>query len=154
MTSALALLFRSPWSAVIFLFFAFIWSVRGGPVCKATCNGTNEYWSGVEANGTRLVLAPGGRPPPPAQDDVLMIIQMQGGTINNSDDLNYGAGNGTGSGFTDVGLAGQYEFAEVASVTHPPWKRLSGRKGLPWWTQSSLQYSSQRSFSFCYSPLS
>ena len=86
-------------------------------MCKATCNGTNEYWSGVEANGTRLVLAPGGSPPPPAQDDVLMIIQMQGGIINNSDDLNYGAGNGTGSGFTDVGLAGQYEFAEVASVT-------------------------------------
>ena len=115
MASTWAFPFRSNWLSVTFLFLALIWSVRGS-ACPATCNGTNEYWRGVEANGTVLVLASGSViSPSPAVGDVLMIIQMQGGAINNSNDSSYGAGDGTGSGFAHVGLAGQYEFAEVAS---------------------------------------
>ena len=109
--SALVLLLRSCWLIIFIISFA-----GSDPVCVETCKGVNEYWSGVEANGTQLVLADGSLSP--GVGDVLLIIQVQGGTINNSDDLNYGANNNTGNGFTDVGLAGQYEFAEVASVAN------------------------------------
>ena len=99
------------------LLLAFVGSVTCGPTCQATCNGTNEYWSGFVGNGTQLVLASvASSSPPPIPGDLLMIIQMQGGTINYSDDINYGENKGTGNGFTNVGLAGQYEFAEVASA--------------------------------------
>ena len=48
-----------------------------------------------------------------------MIIQMQGGTINNSNNINYGSGNGTGNGYSDLGEAGQYEFAVISQVQGP-----------------------------------
>jgi hypothetical protein len=116
--ATMVLLLRAHWWRVIF-FSMFVWSVRGDPNCPETCDGVNKYWSGVEGNGTQLLLAFEGGSSSPAVGDVLMIIQMQGGTINNSDTPNYGSNNGTGNGFTDVGLAGQYDFAEVAEVATP-----------------------------------
>ena len=50
------------------------------------------------------------------EDSVVMIIQMQGGTINNSNTTNYGAGNGTPRGAT-LNDAGYYEFNIVESFT-------------------------------------
>ena len=101
------------WWTVIFMFLVFAW----GHPCLNSCNAKNYYFQGLEGEGTRLVL--GDFVADLAVGDALMIIQMQGGNISNSNDLNYGADQGTGNGFTDVGTAGQYEFASVASVAKP-----------------------------------
>lgn len=50
-----------------------------------------------------------------AAGDLVLFIQMQDATINSADTSNYGAGSGTGSGYTG-GTAGTYEFA-VANST-------------------------------------
>ncbi|GIW22040.1 MAG: hypothetical protein KatS3mg068_1047 [Candidatus Sericytochromatia bacterium] len=43
--------------------------------------------------------------------DLLLIIQMQDGTINYTNNANYGANDGTGRGQTSVGNAGLFEYA-------------------------------------------
>ena len=48
--------------------------------------------------------------------DLLMVMQMQDGTINSSNNSNYGDGSGVGSGSTSVGNAGLYEFVRITAV--------------------------------------
>ncbi|MES2941907.1 MAG: hypothetical protein V4772_03445 [Pseudomonadota bacterium] len=48
--------------------------------------------------------------------DLLMVMQMQDGTIDSSDNSNYGDGSGVGSGSTSVGNAGLYEFVRITAV--------------------------------------
>ena len=95
--------------------------VQAAP-CPIECvdplwNGTT-YWEGISASKQLLLIAsktgaflsPG---------DVVMIIQMQGGSINNENQVNYGAGNGNATGFVDAGEAGKYEFATVRTALQP-----------------------------------
>ena len=99
------------------------WTVQAVPTCASNCSSVvNTYWSGDSAVGTLINLALPLLIPPPSVGDVLMIIQMQGGSIDNSNNNNYGAGTGSGRGHTDIGKAGQYEFASVklaASQVNP-----------------------------------
>ncbi len=58
-----------------------------------------------------------------APNDVVIVIQMQGALIHvpsSNTDMNYGANNGTGSGYLTTGstfLAGNWEYAHVSTVT-------------------------------------
>ena len=49
-----------------------------------------------------------------ANDDLLLIIQMQDGSFNHSNDATYGDG-ASGSGYTSLGSAGQYEYVAVTA---------------------------------------
>ena len=69
------------------------WTVQAVPTCASNCSSVvNTYWSGDSAVGTLINLALPLLIPPPSVGDVLMIIQMQGGSIDNSNNNNYGAG--------------------------------------------------------------
>ena len=48
--------------------------------------------------------------------DLLMVMQMQDGTIDSSNNSNYGDGTGVGYGSTGVGSAGLFEFVRVTAV--------------------------------------
>jgi uncharacterized repeat protein (TIGR01451 family) len=50
--------------------------------------------------------------------DLVVVMQMQCATLNTTNTNNYGAGNGTGRGYTDPGsscLAGQYEYVRAGA---------------------------------------
>ena len=46
-----------------------------------------------------------------------MVMQMQDGSINSSNNSNYGDGSGVCSGSTSVGNAGLYKFVRITAVT-------------------------------------
>jgi fimbrial isopeptide formation D2 family protein/uncharacterized repeat protein (TIGR01451 family) len=48
--------------------------------------------------------------------DLLMVMQMQDGTIDSSNNSNYGDGTGVGAGSTSVGKAGLFEFVRITAV--------------------------------------
>ncbi|HTI93376.1 MAG TPA: T9SS type A sorting domain-containing protein [Puia sp.] len=73
--------------------------------------------SNVPAGSTSIVLgAPTYGTTPISSGDILLIIQMQGAQIKSTNNSNYGANNGTGSGYLNNGqlLAGNMEYV-VAS---------------------------------------
>lgn len=53
---------------------------------------------------------------PIAAGDLLLVIQMQDATIDVRNSARYGGNNGTGSGATNWGTAGQYEFIVATSA--------------------------------------
>jgi len=89
----------------------------------ATISGAvNTYYpSPVNATATGnsvpvgAVINPQSALTPIEAGDLLLVMQVQDATINSSDNNNYGAGNGTGRGFTG-GNAGLYEYV-VATNT-------------------------------------
>ena len=82
----------------------------------------NTYYSGngnLSAGATSLTLGTRdtrGSGTLVAVGDLLLVIQMQDGTLNTSNNSNYGNGSGTGQGTTSIGSAGRYEFVRADSV--------------------------------------
>lgn len=77
----------------------------------------NDYWAApkgaqLEVGQTRLPL--GAHVGKAALDvgDLLLVIQMQGATINSSNDARYGSGQGQGRGWREL-EAGQFELVRV-----------------------------------------
>lgn len=63
------------------------------------------------ARGAATAVAPG---------DLVLVVQMQCATLNTTNTSNYGAGNGTGRGYTDPAsscLAGRYEYVRAGAGT-------------------------------------
>jgi uncharacterized repeat protein (TIGR01451 family) len=63
------------------------------------------------SQGAAAALAPG---------DLVVLMQMQCANIDSSNSANYGAGNGTGRGYTDPAgscLAGRYEYVRAGAAT-------------------------------------
>lgn len=58
-----------------------------------------------------------GSATPIAAGDLVLVIQMQDGTLNTSNNANYGAGNGTGQGTSSPGSAGLYEYVRADGVS-------------------------------------
>jgi uncharacterized repeat protein (TIGR01451 family) len=58
-----------------------------------------------------------GSATPIAAGDLVLVIQMQDGTLNTTNNSNYGGGTGTGQGTTSMGNAGRYEFVRADSVS-------------------------------------
>jgi uncharacterized repeat protein (TIGR01451 family) len=79
----------------------------------------NTYYPGTararSGNKTISLGAATGALTPIAAGDLLLIIQMQGATINTSNNSNYGAGTGTGAGYT-AATAGKYEFIKATNA--------------------------------------
>lgn len=86
----------------------------------------NTYYPGTAnvAAGAKSIPvgAPTGAGAPIANGDLLLVIQMQDATINTSNNVTYGNGS-TGSGFTLLNQAGNFEFVKatgpVAAGTVP-----------------------------------
>lgn len=84
----------------------------------------NTYYPGgttsLSAGATNLVLGTRdarGSSTPIAAGDLVLVIQMQDGTLNSTNNSNYGNGSGSGQGTTSMGSAGRYEFVRADSVT-------------------------------------
>lgn len=81
----------------------------------------NTYYAGtasVSAGATSIAIGPAaGLSRGIAAGDLLLVIQMQDATINTSNNAKYGDGNngGFGSGYTNVGQSGRYEFVRATS---------------------------------------
>ena len=81
----------------------------------------NTYYPGTSTNlsaGSTSVpvglINSGGSQTPISAGDMLLIIQMQDADINSDNSSAYGSGGGTGSGYTTINQAGQYEYAIAA----------------------------------------
>ncbi|MFZ0734923.1 MAG: C25 family cysteine peptidase [Candidatus Sulfotelmatobacter sp.] len=83
------------------------------PVAGGTLNGQiNTYWPGsasVVAGATSIPLGAANGSGTIAAGSELLVIQMQDAGINPSNSVSYGNGS-TGSGFTAINNAGNYEF--------------------------------------------
>lgn len=119
--------FKRKITTLIFLTVMFFLSVSAlkaqtcavpGKDNPATISGVvNTYFpspSTATASGTSLPVAAvtnvESATTPIAAGDLLLVIQMQDASINTSNTSSYGAGTGTGNGFTS-GNAGYYEYA-------------------------------------------
>jgi hypothetical protein len=78
-------------------------SYFSGPSADTTLNAgsTTIAVGSINSSGSQIAISPG---------DLLLIIQMQDADINYTDTSNYGAGNGTGAGSTDIHNTGLYEY--------------------------------------------
>ena len=81
--------------------------------------------------------------------DMVLIIQMQCETINTSNTNNYGAGDGTGRGYTEpVGscLAGRYEYVRAGPATTDTSLDLSGSSLSNTYVQDPSTATNRRTF--------
>lgn len=84
----------------------------------------NDYYAGsgtpnLNPGATAMTLGPRdtrGATTTLAIGDLLMVVQVQDGSIDSSNNSNYGSSTGTGNGSTSVGSAGLYEFVRITSV--------------------------------------
>jgi uncharacterized repeat protein (TIGR01451 family) len=93
--------------------------IDGSPNATGIVNTYFQGNSNLAAGATGLTLGTldtRGSPTPVVANDLLLIIQMQDGSINASNNANYGAGTGTGQGTTIIGNAGRHEFVRVDTV--------------------------------------
>ena len=99
---------------------------KDGPLTTTATTGVlNTYYPGTgtpQAGTSQLTLgAPRGSGQLLAANDLVLIIQMQGGDFNYDNSTNYGTGQaGTpvnGNILSAAFVAGQYEYAQVASVS-------------------------------------
>src|ERR1700674_3392056 len=81
---------------------------------------SNITLAAASVAGAQVAIAPG---------DLVLIIQMQDATIISNNSSNYGAGTGTGSGYTG-GTAGTCEFAVANSTVSLAGGRLPLTSGL------------------------
>ncbi len=79
----------------------------------------NSYYPGTanaSAGATTITVGPGqGAGQSIQSGDLLLVIQMQDATINSTNTSAYGSGGVSGSGYTDPGNSGRYEFVVAAS---------------------------------------
>src|SRR4029077_15069308 len=93
-------------------------AASGGKVVGLT-GVINTYYPGTAnvAAGAKSIPvgAPTGAATPIANGDLLLVIQMQDATINTSNNVTYGNGS-TGSGFTLLNQAGNFEFVKATGA--------------------------------------
>jgi uncharacterized repeat protein (TIGR01451 family) len=84
----------------------------------------NTYYQPAEGTftgTTSMALSnPVGAATPLGPGDLVLVMQMQCETINTTNTANYGAGNGTGRGYTDPATgcrAGQYEYVRAGAAS-------------------------------------
>ena len=79
----------------------------------------NSYYPGTanaSAGAVAISVGPGqGAGQSIQSGDLLLVIQMQDATIDSSNTSAYGSGGTSGSGYTDPGNSGRYEFVVAAS---------------------------------------
>ena len=82
--------------------------------CNSSDFGASQHFQGIQILFDTVVVKAPGTPPTLEENMVIMIIQIQGGTINNGNNINYGNGRGVGRG-SMTNTAGQYEFNIINS---------------------------------------
>ena len=81
------------------------------PPATGSYNGASTSIALGTSRGAATAVAPG---------DLVMVVQMQCAALNTTNTSNYGAGNGTGRGYTDPAgscLAGRYEYVRAGAGT-------------------------------------
>lgn len=92
------------------------------------------------SRGAATAVAPG---------DLVMLVQMQCASLNTTNTSNYGAGNGTGRGYTDpVGscLAGRYEYVRAGAGTTAASLDLRGAPLAATYVQDASTATNRRTF--------
>jgi len=90
--------------------------------------------------GAAIAVAPG---------DLVALVQMQCANINTSNTANYGAGNGTGRGYSDPAgscLAGRYEYVRAGAATTNTLLDLSGSPLGATYIQDASSATNRRTF--------
>jgi uncharacterized repeat protein (TIGR01451 family) len=91
-------------------------------------------------NGAAIAVAPG---------DLVAVVQMQCANLNTSNTTNYGAGDGTGRGYTDPAsscLAGRYEYVRAGAATTNTLLDLGGSPLSATYIQDASSATNRRSF--------
>ena len=91
-------------------------------------------------NGAAIAVAPG---------DLVAVVQMQCANLNTSNTANYGAGDGTGRGYTDPAgscLAGRYEYVRAGAATTNTLLDLGGSPLGATYIQDASSATNRRSF--------
>lgn len=84
-----------------------------------------------------------------APGDLVVVMQMQCATINTTNSNNYGAGNGTGRGYTDPSgscLAGRYQYVRAGRATTNNSVDLSGSPLAATYVQDATTATNRRTF--------
>jgi uncharacterized repeat protein (TIGR01451 family) len=90
--------------------------------------------------GAAVAVAPG---------DLVVVMQMQCATVNTANSSNYGAGNGTGRGYTDPSgscLAGRYQYVRAGAGTTNTSLDLSGSPLAAAYVQDATTATNRRTF--------
>jgi uncharacterized repeat protein (TIGR01451 family) len=90
--------------------------------------------------GAAVAVAPG---------DLVVVMQMQCASINTTNTSNYGAGNGTGRGYTDPAgscLAGRYEYVRAGAATTNTSLDLGGAPLVGSYVQDGSTATNRRTF--------
>jgi uncharacterized repeat protein (TIGR01451 family) len=133
-----------------------------GQVCSApgkdgpgtSISGTvNTYYQpavGTFTGATSIALSnPIGAATPITPGDLVLVIQMQCETINTTNTANYGAGNGTGRGYTDPATgcrAGQYEYVRAGTASSATNLDLSATPLVNTYTLDATTATNRRTF--------
>lgn len=92
------------------------------------------------SRGSATAVAPG---------DLVVVVQMQCATLNTTNTSNYGAGNGTGRGYTDPAgscLAGRYEYVRAGAGTTAASLDLRGSPLSATYVQDASTATNRRTF--------
>lgn len=125
---------------------------RDGP---AASSGTvNTYYPPVigtyNASSTSIPLGSRqGAATAAAPGDLVVVMQMQCATLNTTNSSNYGAGNGTGRGYTDPSgscLAGRYQYVRAGAATTNTSLDLSGSPLAATYVQDATTATNRRTF--------
>lgn len=112
----------------------------------------NTYYRPADGSYTGAVTiplsSPAGAATPVGPGDLVVVMQMQCANINTSNTANYGAGNGTGRGYTEPGTcqAGRYEYVRAGAATTASSLDLAGSPLSGTYVQSADNITNRRSF--------
>lgn len=113
----------------------------------------NTYYvpsTNVGPGSTSIPLgAPVGAAATPTVGDLFAVIQMQCENINTTNTNNYGAGDGTGRGFTDPAgscLAGRYQYLRAGPATTATSLNLTGSPLTGAYVQDALATTNRRTY--------
>lgn len=110
------------------------------PPDNGTYNAASTSIALGASSGSATALAPG---------DLVMVVQMQCASLNTANTSNYGAGNGTGRGYTDPAsscLAGRYEYVRAGAGTTPASLDLRGSPLAATYLQAPNDSAGRRTF--------
>lgn len=120
----------------------------------ASAGTVNTYYtpaSGTYSSGSPSIPLGGSRGAATAvaPGDLVVVMQMQCAALNTTNTSNYGAGNGTGRGYTDPAggcLAGRYQYVRAGAATTSTLLDLSGSPLAATYEQSASSATNRRSF--------
>lgn len=127
-------------------------AVPGRDGTAGTSGTVNTYYrptAGSYTGASSIPLnSPAGAATPVGPGDLVVVMQMQCAEFNTSNTANYGAGNGTGRGYTEPGgcQAGRYEYVRAGAGTSATVLDLTGSPLSGTYTQSADGNANRRSF--------